>query len=257
MMQPLTKKQIWNPNSYEHNHAFVWQHGQDLVQLLNPQPDERILDLGCGTGQLTAQLAAVGAEVVGLDQSPEMIAQAKANYPEIAFVVADARQFQVERPFDAVFSNATLHWILEADAAIACIHRALKPGGRFVAEFGGKGNVQTIIAALNQALRDLSLPALQHPWYFPSISDYSTRLEQQGFEVTQALLFDRPTRLEAGEAGLANWLQMFTNWQLNLLTPDQQAQVIDSVATQLRPILYQEGVWTADYRRLRVAAVHL
>lgn len=256
-MQSSTTKNIWNPVSYERNHAFVWQYGQDLVQLLNPQPQERILDLGCGTGQLTAQLAAAGAEVTGLDQSPEMIAQAKANYPEIAFSVADARRFQVSQPFDAVFSNATLHWILEPDAAISCIHRALHPGGRFVAEFGGKGNVQTIISALNQALNDLSLPALQHPWYFPSVSDYTTRLEQQGFEVVQAQLFDRPTRLEAGAAGLANWLQMFANSQLDLLTPDQQAQVIDSVETQLRPMLYQNGVWTADYRRLRVVAVRL
>lgn len=255
-MKPLTKKHIWNPNSYECNHAFVWQYGQDLVELLNPQPHEQILDLGCGTGQLTAQLAATGAEVVGLDQSPEMIAQAKANYPEIDFIVADARQFQVEQPFDAVFSNATLHWILEPDAAISCIHRALKPGGRFVAEFGGKGNVQTIISVLNRTLSDLSLPTLSHPWYFPSIGDYATRLEQQGFEVTQALLFDRPTRLAAGKAGLANWLQMFAS-QLDLLTPEQQAQVIDSVETQLRSILYQEGVWTADYRRLRVVAVRL
>jgi trans-aconitate methyltransferase len=256
-MQSSTTNNIWNPVSYERNHAFVWQYGQDLVQLLNPQPQERILDLGCGTGQLTAQLAAAGAEVTGLDQSPEMIAQAKANYPEIAFSIADARQFQVAHPFDAVFSNATLHWILKPDAAISCIHRALKPRGRFVAEFGGKGNVQTIISALNQALNDLSLLALRHPWYFPSVSDYTTRLEQQGFEVVQAQLFDRPTRLEAGEAGLANWLQMFANSQLDLLTPDQQAQVIDSVETQLRPILYQAGTWIADYRRLRVVAVRL
>lgn len=255
-MQSSTTKNIWNPVSYEHNHAFVWQYGQDLVQLLNPQPQERILDLGCGTGQLTAQLAAAGADVTGLDQSPEMIAQAQANYPKIAFVVADARQFQVGQPFDAVFSNATLHWILEPDAAISCIRRALKPGGRFVAEFGGKGNVQTIISALNQASSNLSLPALQ-PWYFPNVGDYATRLEQQGFEVVQAQLFDRPTRLEAGEAGLANWLRMFANSLLEPLTSDQQAEVIASVETQLRPMLYQNGAWTADYRRLRVVAVRL
>ncbi|NJO77891.1 MAG: class I SAM-dependent methyltransferase [Cyanobacteria bacterium RM1_2_2] len=251
-------KDLWNPLAYECNHAFVWQYGQDLVQLLNPQAHEQILDLGCGTGQLTSQLAATKAEVLGLDRSPEMIAQAKASYPHLSFIVADARQFRVEPSLDAVFSNAALHWILEPDVVISNIHQALKPGGRFVAELGGKGNVQTIIAALNQALIDLSIPTtFRHPWYFPSISDYTTRLERQGFEVTGAWLFDRSTRLEAGEAGLANWLQMFANSQLGQLTPEQQDQVIGLVETQLRPILYQEDAWMADYRRLRVVAVKL
>lgn len=254
MNSSITKK--WNPIAYERNHAFVWQYGQNLIQLLNPQPHEHILDLGCGTGQLTAQLAAAKAEVIGLDQSPEMIAQAKANYPQIPFVVADACQFQTQKSFDAVFSNATLHWILEPDAAISCIHQALKPGGRFVAEFGGRGNVQTILSVLNQALVNLASPAATS-WYFPSISDYASRLEQQGFEVTDALLFDRPTRLEQGEAGLANWLRMFANSPLGQLTAAQQQHVIDSVETQLCPVLYQDGAWIADYRRLRVMAVKL
>lgn len=247
----------WNPDCYERNHAFVWQYGQDLIQLLNPQAEAQILDLGCGTGQLTAQLVATGAEVLGLDRSPEMIAQARCNYPQIAFEVADAREFRVDQPFDAVFSNATLHWILEPDTVISCVYQALKPKGRFVAEFGGQGNVRTIISALNQAMVDLAVPAAPNSWYFPSISDYTTRLEQQGFEVTHALLFDRPTRLEQGEAGLANWLKMFANSQLNQLTAKQQQQVIHSVETQLRPMLYHNGAWTADYRRLQVVAVKL
>lgn len=245
--------QCWNTYLYEQNHAFVWQYGEDLLQLLTPQPGERILDLGCGTGQLTAQIAMTGATVLGLDYSAEMIDTAQANYPELAFKVADGRNFEVDQPFDAVFSNATLHWITEPDAAIQAVRAALKPSGRFVAEFGGKGNVQTIVAALNHALVELGFAAISLPWYFPSISEYTARLEQQGFEVLVALLFDRPTPL-VGESGLANWLTMFAQSFLAQLSAEEYQQVVKSVETQLRPILYREGIWTADYRRIRILA---
>jgi trans-aconitate methyltransferase len=132
----------WNAALYENKHAFVWQYGEDLLQLLNPKQGERILDLGCGTGQLTEKIATFGAVVMGIDNAPAMIEKARQNYPHLRFDVADARNFQVEQPLDAVFSNAALHWIKEPDAVINCVHQALKPGGRFVAEFGGKGNVQ-------------------------------------------------------------------------------------------------------------------
>jgi trans-aconitate methyltransferase len=256
--------QTWNPKLYEQSHAFVWQLSADLIQLLNPQAGERILDLGCGTGQLTAQIAAAGAAVCGIDNSAEMIDKARANYPDLSFVRADARSFQAEQSagqlYDAVFSNAMLHWILEPDAVIRPIYKALKPGGRFVAEFGGKGNVSAIITALD-ALLDQALgategateEATETQWYFPSIGDYTTRLEQQGLEVTYAVLFDRPTEL-AGEAGLANWLEMFAGVRLNLLSPNQRVEVIDQIETQLRPLLCQNGTWLADYRRMRVVA---
>lgn len=249
-----TTSQQWNPLLYEQNHAFVWQYGAELIQLLAPQTNDRILDLGCGTGQLTAQIAALGAEVIGLDVSPEMVEQARANYPGLAFTVGDARNFQVEQPVDAVFSNATLHWVLEPNAAIACIYEALKPGGRLVAEFGGRGNVQTIATALTRALQQIDAADL-HLWYFPSVSDYTTRLEQQDFEVVYAVLYDRPTVL-AGEAGLENWLQMFAGAALAALTAEQQRQVLDSVQAQLRPSCWSEseGHWLADYRRIRVMA---
>jgi trans-aconitate methyltransferase len=245
--------QTWNPKLYEQSHAFVWQLSADLIQLLNPQVGERILDLGCGTGQLTAQIAEKGAEVCGLDSSAEMIDKARANYPHLTFAVADARSFQIEQVagqrYDAVFSNAMLHWILEPDAVIRSVDQALKPGGRFVAEFGGKGNVSAIMTALDQALGVKDTET----WYFPSISDYTTRLEQQGLEVSYAVLFDRPTEL-AGEAGLANWLEMFAGDRLNSLSSDQRVGVIEQIETQLRPLLYQNGTWLADYRRIRVVA---
>jgi trans-aconitate methyltransferase len=240
----------WNATLYEDRHAFVWQYGESLIDLLAPQPGESILDLGCGTGQLTARIAQTGAAVSGIDADAAMIAKAQQNYPDLKFTQADARNFQVEAPVDAVFSNAVLHWVKEPDQAIQCIYQALKPGGRFVAEFGGKGNVQAIAQALLQAY-----PAYTSPWYFPSVADYATRLEQQGFEVVLATLCDRPTPLEDGEAGLANWLRMFAYELLGELTPEQQSQVIASVERQLKPALYQAGRWVADYRRLRVLAI--
>lgn len=250
-------KNRWDAALYQGSHAFVWQYGEELLNLLSPQPGERILDLGCGTGQLTQQIALTGAEVMGIDAAPTMIEQAKQNYPHLEFAVADARDFQVEQPFDAVFSNAVLHWILEPDTVIGCIHQALKPGGRFVAELGGKGNTGAIASSLYGVLSEMGCtsPETLSPWYFPSIGDYTTRLEHQGFDVTYAVLFDRPTPLEDGEAGMANWLRMFTSRFLDKLSVEQQTQVIQSIEQRLKPTLYREGTWIADYRRLRVVAM--
>src|SRR5579863_1826995 len=136
----------WNPTLYDARHAFVWEKARGLIDLLAPQPGERILDLGCGTGQLASEIASVGATVVGVDRSPEMIAEARMKFPELRFDVADARALPFAQEFDAVFSNATLHWIPQADQVIVGVVRALKPGGRFVAEFGGKGNVRILMA---------------------------------------------------------------------------------------------------------------
>ncbi|MFH7025301.1 MAG: class I SAM-dependent methyltransferase [Heteroscytonema crispum UTEX LB 1556] len=247
----------WNTVLYESKHNFVWQYGEDLLQLLNPKPGESILDLGCGTGQLTEKIALSGAQVMGIDYAPAMIEKARQNYPQLQFDVADGRNFQVEKLLDAVFSNAALHWVPEADAVIRCIYQALKPSGRFVAEFGGKGNVQAIATALSYALEIIGIPqaSTPNPWYFPSIGDYATRLEQQGFDVTHAILFPRPTPLEDGNAGMANWIRMFGSAFLTGLSVEQQIQVIHSVEEQLRPILYHNGTWTADYRRIRIVAI--
>ncbi|WP_404789061.1 class I SAM-dependent methyltransferase [Altericista sp. CCNU0014] len=240
----------WNAALYEDQHAFVWQYGGKLLDLLAPEAGESILDLGCGTGQLTAQLAQLGAAVRGMDADAAMIAKARQNYPDLVFEQADARFFEVREPLDAVFSNAALHWVKEPDAAIQCICRALKPGGRFVAEFGGKGNVNAITQALTK-----THAFYVSPWYFPSVAEYSTRLEQQGLEVVFATLRDRPTPLEGADEGLANWLRAFANGFLDRLTPEQQTQAIASVEQQLKPTLYCDGRWIADYRRLRIMAI--
>ncbi|MEH2382236.1 MAG: methyltransferase domain-containing protein [Nostoc sp.] len=246
----------WDTSLYEDKHAFVWQYGEDLLKFLNPQPGESILDLGCGTGQLTEKIAQAGAEVMGVDHASTMIEKARQNYPHIRFDVADATNFQVDKLLDAVFSNAVLHWVKEADSAIASIHQSLKPGGRFVGEFGGKGNVEAIVTALESALEAFNISAQTlNPWYFPSIGEYATLLEQQGFDVIYAILFTRPTPLAEGEAGMANWIQMFASSFLAELSGEQQTQVIRAVKEQLKPTLYQQGTWTADYRRIRIVAI--
>jgi trans-aconitate 2-methyltransferase len=224
-----------------------------LLDLLAPQPGERVLDLGCGTGHLTAQIAAAGADTTGIDRSPAMIEQARQSYPGLRFEAADARNFSFSEPFDAVFSNAVLHWVREADLAVACVHRALKPGGRFVAEFGGKDNVQALIAGLARACRAVGAGGFESPWYFPSIGAYTALLEAAGLEVTYASLFERPTPLE-GAQGMRHWVEMFAGELLERIGPERREEFFRGVENELRPILYRDGAWYADYRRLRIAA---
>jgi trans-aconitate methyltransferase len=242
----------WDPASYQDRHSFVWRYGASLLELLHPQHGERILDVGCGTGQLTAEIARSGARVIGLDNSADMLRHARENYPDLTFVLGDASAFDFPEPFDAVFSNAALHWVEDADGAASAIARALGPGGRFVAEFGGQGNIASVQAALRAVLGPSA--DVQSPWYYPSIAEYSTVLERHGLEVRNASLFDRPTPLE-GENGLDHWLRMFTPTYLRQFSADRADEVVRQLIEHLAPALYRDGVWTVDYRRLRVVAV--
>jgi trans-aconitate methyltransferase len=246
----------WDAALYEAKHSFVWERGADVLELLAPQRGERILDLGCGTGHLTAKIAESGASVVGLDSSPEMIAEAKRSYPDLEFVVGDAREIRFEKPFDAVFSNAALHWILEPERVAQSVSEALVTGGRFVAELGGEGNVERLVSGLRRARTAIGFPveAGYNPWYFPTIGEYASLLEMQGLEVTFALLFDRPTALEEGEAGLRNWIRMFATSFLAGIAKEKQEELIFVAEQQLRKEMFREGKWHADYRRLRIAA---
>ena len=245
----------WNPELYESRHSFVWEFGRGVIELLRPQPGERILDVGCGTGQLTAEIAKSGAQVLGVDRSPKMIEQARSNFPELTFEVADATTMRFSG-FDAVFSNAALHWVKNARAAAAAISGALVPGGRFVAEFGGRGNIQTLLDAMYPALVTLGLPDPEqlNPWYYPGIGEYATILHDCGLEAESAALFDRPTRLEGGPEALANWLAMFGGNFLAALPPDRQETFVRLVEERAAPRLLHDGVWTVDYRRLRIVA---
>ncbi len=191
----------WNADLYDSKHSFVSRLGTDLVELLSPQSGEYVLDLGCGTGHLTHKIANSGAEVVGIDSASTMIDQARNHYPTLTFDVVDAKNLQFTEQFDAVFSNAVLHWIKEPEKVVSGVWQALKPRGRFVVEFGGKGNVKAITTAIYIAIRTAgySVDESLNPWYFPSIGEYGTLLEQQGLELTFATLFDRPTPLDDGE----------------------------------------------------------
>src|SRR5689334_16737071 len=208
----------WDPELYQASHSFVWERGRGVVDLLAPQPGERILDIGCGTGQLTAEIAKTGAQVAGVDSSPAMIDQARTNFPEIRFEQADVRSLRFQEEFDAVFSNAVLHWVKEADVAAAAISRALRKGGRMVVEFGGHGNTQALLEALFAAQDDFGVPRY-HPWYYPSIAEYAQLLEHNTLEVRFATLFDRPIELEGGEQGLVNWIEMFCKPMLSAVPP--------------------------------------
>ena len=252
-----TSQNQWNAELYDSKHSFVSNLAADLVELLSPKPRECILDIGCGTGHLTNKIATLGGEVVGIDSASTMIEQARIHYPNLQFELADATTLQFTEQFDAVFSNAVLHWIKEPEKVVAGIRRALKPKGRFVAEFGGKGNVELIFAAIHIAMQAAGYPINEalNPWYFPSIGEYGTVLEQQGLQLTFATLFERPTPLDDGEEGMQNWIKMFANSFFKALPDDKQTQVLADIENQLRPQLYKDGTWFADYKRIRVIAV--
>jgi trans-aconitate methyltransferase len=247
----------WNSVLYDESFSIITRLGFDVVELLAPQPGERILDLGCGTGGLTAQIAAAGAEVVGIDSSEAMITRARELYPQIRFEQASGEDFTVEAPMDAIFSNAALHWMSPPEAVAACVMQALKPGGRFVAEMGGKGNIASLIGAMYQALDEEGIPRdrVRNPWYFPSIGEYGSLLERLGFEVVLMHLFDRPTPLDESPNGAANWVRMFGGDFLAPVPHERRARVEERVNELTRSVLYHEGRWVADYRRLRFQAV--
>jgi trans-aconitate methyltransferase len=245
----------WDARLYDDKHSFVYKMAEGLLDLLAPQPGEHILDIGCGTGHLTANIAASGAEVTGVDRSPDMIRLAREAYPQIRFEVADATSIPLQDSFDAVFSNATLHWVKEQERVVSEIARRLKPGGRFVAEFGGYGNIATLVAAAERAWLRLKLPPpMPSPWYYPSLPQYATLLEKHGLQVTYAILFDRPTPLEEGENGLRNWLRMFGGAIFAKLSDSNRDRFIEETVIEAKPTLFNDGQWIVDYRRLRIAA---
>jgi trans-aconitate methyltransferase len=169
----------WNARLYDDKHNFVFKFGEDVVRLLRPGQGEHILDLGCGTGYLTHLIAQAGARVTGIDNSPAMIERARAAYPDLDFREMSATDIHFDTPFDAVFSNAVLHWVQEKEMAVDNIYRALRPGGRLVLEMGGKGNNEQILAATRKVLSWHGHPAnvAIQPWYFPSVAEYTTLLK--------------------------------------------------------------------------------
>jgi trans-aconitate methyltransferase len=245
--------QTWNPAGYAANAGFVPVLGQAVLHLLQVRAGERILDLGCGDGVLTQKLVELGAEVVGVDSSADMIAAARERGLDAR--VMDATQLTFDQEFDAVFSNAALHWIKKnPDAAIASAYRALRQPGRFVGEMGGHGCVAAITLALIAGLtkRGIKNAASICPWYFPTVDDYGARLERAGFVVESIQLISRPTPLPTG---MRAWLETFANPFCAALPSDQKVEYLEEATEMLRPVLCDEsGRWTADYIRLRFVA---
>jgi trans-aconitate methyltransferase len=243
----------WDSALYDDRHSWVWTKVGDLIDLLAPQPGERVLDLGSGTGHLTAKIAERGAEVIGLDGSASMIAQARQNYPKLKFSLADARAFQFDEPFDAVFSNAALHWIPEATSVIARVADCLKPHGRLILEMGGKGNIARIVTMLTAVVEEAGYPA-RNPWYFPSAAEYASLLEERNFEIEALWTIERWNKLEHPEKGLREFLEMFAGSWFEGMHADARQTVVGDVEARLRPTLWRDGAWWADYRRLRIVA---
>jgi trans-aconitate methyltransferase len=256
-MEQKTTPMHWNASLYDDKHSFVYQYGQGLLELLDPKAGEKVLDLGCGTGHLTEKIQQSGASVTGIDASPSMIAKANEAYPAVEFIVKNATEFDFSEKFDAVFSNATLHWITDAESVINNVYKSLKPGGRFVAELGGKNNVGTVLHAIQTVLREHGFAenASQQIWYFPSVATYAALLEEAGFTIRTMLYFDRDTLLQDDENGMADWINMFGDAFLKGIDENKRRQLVLEMQEAARPQCFKNGKWYGDYKRLRFIAV--
>lgn len=239
----------WSAVTYAENARFVSDLTAEVFALLDPQPGERILDIGCGDGVLSLKIVEAGASVLGIDSSDSMLAAAAER--GISVQRLDARSLPFSREFDAVFSNAALHWIPEASLVAEGVARALKPGGRFVAEFGGFGNIAAISVAMRAVCARYGVRSDERfPKFYPTPAEYASLLQSHGFTVESIGLYPRPTPLPTGMEG---WLRTFGKGLLSLL-PDADSAVAEAVEL-LRPNLCDEaGNWIADYVRLRVLA---
>jgi len=243
--------QTWNSEGYARNARFVADLGTPVLELLAPRRGERILDIGCGDGVLTKRIADLGCEVVGLDSSAELVDSARRLGLEV--IEKSAAEMDFNLKFDAVFSNAALHWIKDADAVIAGVARALRPQGRFVAEMGGHGCVRTLQRALIEELERRGYDGeAANPWYFPTVEDYGARLAAAGFKVDYIALIARPTPLPGDVMG---WLVTFCGCFTGLLPSEERGDYLECVRRRIEPLLCDpSGRWTADYVRLRFAA---
>ncbi len=246
----------WNATLYDNSHDFVSKYGEGIRSYLQPKHGETILDLGCGTGDLTHKIFLSGAKVIGVDASAEMIDEAKSKFPAVEFHCMDATALQFDIKFDAIFSNAVLHWIPEKEKVIESMNSCLKEEGRIVLEFGGKGNVGEMLKALRTSLtkRGLHDNAAVDFWYFPSIGEYSVELEKQGFSVIHAEHFNRPTPLK-GKQGMRDWFLMFADYFFEGMSEADMEEILEEVQKNLERTHLKDEVWVADYKRIRIVAV--
>ena len=248
----------WDAAKYTSDFSFVHQYGNSVIGLIDAGENSTILDLGCGNGALSKVLYDKGYIVKGIDASRELLDIAKKDYPDIEFIQADATEFSLQEPVDIVFSNAVFHWIDKErqQDMLKCVYNVLKENGQFVFEFGGYGNTQLIHKTLEEIFSEYKY-TYKMPCYFPTISEYASLLENAGFSVRYAVLFDRMTELK-GENGLKDWINMFVKTPFTIIENEEEKNIIiDKAVDRLKGILYRDGKWYADYVRLRMKAIKL
>ena len=243
----------WNSSLYDSKHDFVAEYGKGLLEFIPKNNVQTILDLGCGTGTLTAQLADLCSKVVGVDSSQNMIVKAKKQFENIEFSVCDALALPFEKEFDVVFSNAVFHWINDHDALLKNIHKALKPRGLLVCEFGANGNIATIENAFINVCERLGYH-YKPKFNFPTVEMFGEMLEKNGFVIDKIYDFDRPTVFKDGEQGLTNFLKQFFASELEVMPEHIQTSLFNEIAESTRGTLWNGKEWVADYRRLRAIA---
>lgn len=248
----------WDAENYKENFSFVHQYGEDVLELIRqPEGSDKPLavDLGCGNGALTAKLAEKGYEVIGIDDSAEMLRIARELHPELSFQKGNAISFELPQPADVIFSNAVFHWINAADQErmLRNIYRALKPGGQLVCEFGGKGCAEAVHSTLE---RLFAQKGYQYPrvFYFPTIGEYAPLLEKAGFRVEYAVLFDRPTPQKGGH-GVRDWIEMFVKKPFEGVSEADKREILAEAEASLQDRLCRNGTWFIDYVRIRLRAV--
>jgi len=246
----LSNTNQWNAEKYNKHANFVSNLASPVIDLLQPKKDEVILDLGCGDGTLAVEMEKLGANVIAVDLSENMVEKTKEK--GIKAFVMSATELTFENEFDAVFSNAVLHWVKDADEAIKKISKSLKSNGRFIAEFGGYGNIKYLTDAMQEVFNNhKEFGSFNNPWYFPKDTDYKQLLEKNGFDVEYIELIPRPTKID----DISNWLDIFANGIVSHLSNEQQKQFKQEVRTILEPKIYSEkDGWVADYVRLRLKA---
>ena len=251
-MKEIDNKQEWSASEYSKNASFVAEYGSSLLDILDPNPNDFILDLGCGDGVLTKKIADKGARVIGIDTSPSLLAASRVLGLEVYEM--DGQAINFDRQFTAVFTNAALHWMPNAEAVLDGVSRVICPGGRFVGEFGGHGNVAAISTAIISGLKSQNIDnaTQRFPWFFPSKDYYCNLLEKHGFKVEKILLTPRPTILPTGISG---WLETFANPFFKGVSKEKRTAALEHAINILETSLCDEkGIWTADYVRLRFVA---
>lgn len=248
----------WNADKYTTDFAFVHHYGKSVMELIDADEGSAVLDLGCGNGALTKALHDKGYSAKGLDSSQELLDIARQSYPSLEFIQADAADFALTEPVDVIFSNAVFHWIQKdlQENMLKCAYNALRKNGQFVFEFGGYGNNQSIHDALNSTFLKYGYH-YEMPFYFPTLGEYASLLENRGFLVKYAVIFDRMTELK-GENGLKDWITMFIKTPFFVVKSEKEKnRIISDVEKILRHDLYINGKWHADYVRLRMKAIRV